>query len=104
MSARSIIKSYDPEWFFLCPCDYKYAKSKKFNRATELGFWKATGIEHDIKIHGTDKVIATKKILVFYLKATGNKCPVRTNWVIHEYHDAVTFDDARQVCFVITKV
>jgi len=87
----------------LCPCDYKYEKSKKINRAREFGFWKATGIEHAIKINGTDKVIATKKILVFYLKATGNKRPVRTNWVIHEYHDAVTFDDDKQVCSVIAR-
>ena len=92
-----MIKSDDPEWFFLCRRNYKYANCRKINRETKLGFWKATG--NDIKINGSDKVIATKKILVYYQKATGSERAVKTNWVIHEYHDSVTFDDDKQVSF-----
>lgn len=102
-----MLKSDDPEWFFFCPLEYKYPKSKKFNRSTTFGHWKATGNECAIK--GTnDRVIATKKTLVYYLKGTGNEPDVKTDWVIHEYHDAiVTFDDDddddTKVCFVIAR-
>lgn len=94
LSGFSVIKSDDPEWFFFSPRDYKYAKSKRFNRATKYGFWKATGNDRNIKVRGTDKVIGTKKTLVYY---KGRVPGVKTNWVIHEYH-AVNFEDA-QVCF-----
>jgi len=92
-----VIKSDDPEWFFFCPRDYKYANSKRFNRKTQCGYWKATGLDRKIKVRGTDNVIGTKKTLVYY-----NGCApgVKTNWVIHEYH-STTFDD-NQVCFVTT--
>ncbi|KAL6553155.1 hypothetical protein OROGR_006997 [Orobanche gracilis] len=51
---HSVIKSDDSEWFFLCPCNYKYAKSNKVKRGTMFGFWKATGKDLSIKIRGTD--------------------------------------------------
>ena len=90
-----MIKSDDQEWFFLCPIEYKYAKSKRFKRTTNNGFWKATGMDRIIRIRGTNKVIGIKKTLVYH----ENPVPgVKTNWIIHEYHDA-TFDD-HQVCYV----
>ncbi|CAK8560555.1 unnamed protein product [Lathyrus sativus] len=95
----SVIKSDDPEWFFLSPRDYKYANSKRFNRATKYGFWKATGNDRKIKIRGSDKVIGTKKTLVYY---KGRVPGVKTNWVIHEYH-AVNFEDAKRT-FVLCRL
>lgn len=92
-----MIKSDDPEWFFFSPRDYKYAKSKRLNRATKCGFWKATGTDRNIKIRGSNNVIGTKKTLVFYEGRVPSG--VKTNWVIHEYR-AVTFDDS-QVWFVL---
>ncbi|KAK7389722.1 hypothetical protein VNO78_25000 [Psophocarpus tetragonolobus] len=82
--ARSVIKSHDPEWFFFSPVDYKYLKSKRFNRTTKRGFWKATGNDRNIRTTGTNNVIGTKKTLVFH----EGRVPrgAKTNWVIHEYH------------------
>ncbi|KEH18539.1 putative transcription factor NAM family [Medicago truncatula] len=92
LPACSLIKSNDPEWFFFCPRDYKYANSKRFNRRTQCGYWKATGLDRKIKVRGTDNVIGIKKTLVFY-----NGCVpgVKSNWVIHEYHSATFHDNQR---------
>ena len=93
-----MIKSDDLEWFFFCPIEYN-AKSKRFKRTTNKGFWKATEKDRSIKIRGTNNVIATKKTLVYNKKPAPG---VKTNWIIHEYHDA-TFDD-HHVCYVYNKV
>ncbi|XP_045789452.1 NAC domain-containing protein 69-like [Trifolium pratense] len=99
LPAVSVIKSVDPEWFFLSPCDYKYAKSKRFNRATKFGFWKATGIDRKIKIRGTNKIIGIKKTLVYY---HGRIPGVKSNWVIHEYHDVTLEENKRN--FVLCRL
>jgi hypothetical protein len=95
-----MIQSDDQQWFFLCPLNYKHAKSKKIKRATEFGFWKATGKDRKITITGTNKVIGIKKTLVYYQGRVAGDAK-KTNWVIHEYHD-VTFQD-NQVCFCYKK-
>lgn len=96
MLAFSVIKSYDPEWFFFSPRVYKYSSSTRCDRKTKRGFWKATGKDRNIKIRGTNNVIGTKKTLVFHQRSVPSAPGVKTDWVIHEYH-AVTFD-VTQVC------
>ncbi|QCE02467.1 hypothetical protein DEO72_LG8g479 [Vigna unguiculata] len=92
--AKSVIKSDDPEWFFFSSVDYKYSNSKRVNRTTEHGFWKATGNDRKIRIGGTNNVIGTKKTLVFH----EGRVPrgAKTNWVIHEYH-ALTSHESQVV-------
>ncbi|WJX92383.1 hypothetical protein P8452_74031 [Trifolium repens] len=96
----SMIKSDDREWFFLCPYDYKYPNSKRFNRKTKCGFWKPTGRDRNIKIRGTSKISGIKKTLVYYQNHVPND--VKTNWIMHEYHD-VTFKE-NQRTFILCRL
>ncbi|XP_010544337.1 PREDICTED: NAC domain-containing protein 40-like [Tarenaya hassleriana] len=75
-----ILKS-ESEWFFFGTRGRRYPHGSQRKRATELGYWKTTGKERNVK--SGSQVVGTKRTLVFHL----GRAPwgQRTGWIMHEY-------------------
>ncbi|KAL9332954.1 hypothetical protein Peur_073093 [Populus x canadensis] len=93
LPAKSVIQS-ENEWFFFSARGRKYPNGSQSKRATELGYWKATGKERNVK-SGSD-VIGTKRTLVFHV----GRAPKgeRTEWIMHEFCMQGQSQDSLVVC------
>ncbi|TKY61204.1 NAC domain-containing protein 43 [Spatholobus suberectus] len=69
------------DWYFFSHKDKKYPTGTRTNRATSVGFWKATG--RDKFIHSNGKRIGMRKTLVFYKGRAPNG--QKSDWIMHEY-------------------
>lgn len=103
---KSQLRSKDLEWYFFCPRDKKYPSGSRSNRATDIGYWKATGKDRPI-IHNTSTV-GMKKTLIFH-EGKPRKGS-RTDWVMYEYRlenremaDAGLVQDTFVLCKIFQK-
>ncbi|KAJ0669558.1 putative transcription factor NAM family [Helianthus annuus] len=76
------------ERFFFSTREIKYPNGNRSNRATQSGYWKATGLDKQIMGANQVGLVGIKKTLVFYKgkPPTGS----RTDWIMHEYRLATT--------------
>ncbi|KAL5845598.1 hypothetical protein ACOSQ3_009122 [Xanthoceras sorbifolium] len=94
------------EWYFFSHKDRKYPTGSRTNRATNAGFWKATG--RDKCIRNSYKKIGMRKTLVFYRGRAPHG--QKTDWIMHEYRledgddaQGTTNEDGWVVCRVFKK-
>ncbi|KAA8542077.1 hypothetical protein F0562_023229 [Nyssa sinensis] len=70
--------------YFFSNKETKYRNGNRTNRATDSGYWKATGLDRQIICsRRKHNIMGMKKTLVFYKGKTTNGS--RTDWVMHEY-------------------
>ncbi|KAF8117862.1 hypothetical protein N665_0008s0202 [Sinapis alba] len=70
------------DWYFFSHKDKKYPTGTRTNRATTVGFWKATGRDKTIYSNG-DRIIGMRKTLVFYKGRAPHG--QKSDWIMHEY-------------------
>ncbi|CAL9124646.1 unnamed protein product [Musa textilis] len=104
---KSFLPSKDLEWYFFSPRDRKYPNGSRTNRATQAGYWKATG--KDRRVSSQRRAVGMKKTLVFYRGRAPHGS--RTDWVMHEYrlddeeceNASAGLQDAYALCRVFKK-
>ncbi|XP_071689542.1 NAC domain-containing protein 7-like [Rutidosis leptorrhynchoides] len=92
------------EWYFFSHKDKKYPTGTRTNRATKVGFWKATG--RDKSIYSKHNLVGMRKTLVFYKGRAPNG--QKSDWIMHEYRletneNAMTQEEGWVVCRVFKK-
>lgn len=73
----------EQERYFFSTKEAKYPNGNRSNRATNSGYWKATGLDKQIMNSKTHEADGMKKTLVFYRGKPPHGS--RTDWIMHEY-------------------
>ncbi|KAG4923026.1 hypothetical protein AAZX31_18G282100 [Glycine max] len=73
----------EQERYFFSTKEAKYPNGNRSNRATNSGYWKATGLDKQIVTSKGNQVVGMKKTLVFYRGKPPHGS--RTDWIMHEY-------------------
>ncbi|XP_022642086.1 NAC domain-containing protein 82 isoform X2 [Vigna radiata var. radiata] len=81
LPAKSCLRTGELEWYFFCPLEKKYGSGCRMKRATEIGYWKATGRDRPVQYN--NKTVGKIRTLIFH-KGKSPKGE-RTNWVMHEH-------------------
>ncbi|KAG2252510.1 hypothetical protein Bca52824_082646 [Brassica carinata] len=93
------------DWYFFSHKDKKYPTGTRTNRATTVGFWKATG--RDKIIYSNGDRIGMRKTLVFYKGRAPHG--QKSDWIMHEYRlrrescEVIGADEGWVVCRVFMK-
>ncbi|CDY35029.1 BnaC06g13570D [Brassica napus] len=90
------------DWYFFSHKDKKYPTGTRTNRATTVGFWKATG--RDKIIYSNGDRIGMRKTLVFYKGRAPHG--QKSDWIMHEYRldeNVIGADEGWVVCRVFMK-
>lgn len=85
------------EWYFFSLRDLKYATGCRTNRATESGYWKATGKDRMVNRKGV--LVGMRKTLVFY-KGRAPK-GTKTDWLMHEFRIKDSSSDPSKFYFKV---
>ncbi|RDY10755.1 NAC domain-containing protein 83, partial [Mucuna pruriens] len=73
----------EQERYFFSTKEAKYPNGNRSNRATNSGYWKATGLDKQIITSKGNQLVGMKKTLVFYRGKPPHGS--RTDWIMHEY-------------------
>ncbi|KAK9072893.1 hypothetical protein SSX86_009328 [Deinandra increscens subsp. villosa] len=83
------------DWYFFSYKDKKYPTGNRTNRATKVGFWKATG--RDKAIYSKQNLVGMRKTLVFYKGRAPNG--QKSDWIMHEYRLETNENNPTQASF-----
>jgi len=78
-----VLGDMEQERYFFSTKEAKYPNGNRSNRATNSGYWKATGLDKQIMNSKSHEVVGMKKTLVFYRGKPPHGS--RTDWIMHEY-------------------
>lgn len=94
------------DYYFFSRKGKKYPTGTRANRATTMGFWKATGRDKPIHTKLNQTLIGMRKTLVFYQGRAPHG--IKTDWIMHEFRlddgsERPTHDGGWVVCRVFKK-
>ncbi|KAL3512557.1 hypothetical protein ACH5RR_025274 [Cinchona calisaya] len=74
--------------YFFSNKEAKYPNGNRTNRATDAGYWKATGVDKQIVSSKRKPLVGLRKTLVFYKGKPPHGS--KTEWIMHEYRLILT--------------